>query len=383
MEILFISHKYPPATGGMEKQSYELINGMRAYTKVHTIVYDGKQSRLRFFLTLNRRISKYRQTNPGISVIHYNDALMATFCLMHKGHKELKRVVTVHGLDIVFPFSFYQKNILPRFNNYDLIIAVSQATANACIVRGINSKKIVVINNGVDINITPKSSRIDVDELLTFKYKINTKNRHILVALGRPVKRKGYSWFVSNVSPKLDKNFITLLIGPVSAQKSRLMNLLPDRLVHRLELLLGLPSDERTIDKMLTSMWISDKVVRTGKLPFNEITEIMSAADAFIMPNIEVEGDMEGFGLVCLEAVLSGAKVFAAASGGITDAIQSGKNGWLLTSGDHEEWIQMINNIPSYNYDQELPAQQRIAYTTENFSWERMVQQYYQHFQDL
>ena len=24
-EILFVSHKYPPATGGMEKQSYELI----------------------------------------------------------------------------------------------------------------------------------------------------------------------------------------------------------------------------------------------------------------------------------------------------------------------------------------------------------------------
>jgi len=383
MEILFISHKYPPATGGMEKQSYELINGMKAHTKVHTIVYDGKQSRLRFFLTLNRRISKYRKANPGISIIHYNDALMATFCLMHQDHKDLKRIVTVHGLDIVFPLSFYQKNILPRFNNYDLVIAVSQATADACIVRGINSKKIVVINNGVDINITPKSSRTDVDELLTFKYKINTKNRRILVALGRPVKRKGYSWFVSNVSPKLDENFITLLIGPISTGKGRLMDLLPDRLIHRLELLLGLPSDERTIDKMLTSMWISDKVVRTGKLPFNEITEIMSAADAFIMPNIEVEGDMEGFGLVCLEAVLSGAKVFAAASGGITDAIQSGKNGWLLTSGNHEEWIQMINNMLSYNYDQELPAQQRIAYTTENFSWERMVKQYYQHFQDL
>ena len=383
MEILFISHKYPPSTGGMEKQSYELINGMKAYTKVHTIVYDGKQSRFKFFLTLNRRISKYRNANPGISVIHYNDALLATFCLMRKQDKDLKQVVTVHGLDVVFPLSFYQKNILPRFNKYDLIIAVSQATADACIVRGINRQKLVVINNGVDINISPKSDRKKVDELLTFKYNINTKNKQILVALGRPVKRKGYSWFIRNVSPKLDKNFITLLIGPINTEKRRIMDLFPDQLTHHLELLLGLPSDERTMDKMLTSMWISDKVVRTGKLTFTEITEIMSVADAFVMPNIEVEGDMEGFGLVCLEAVLSGAKVFAAASGGIIDAIQSGKNGWLLTSGDHEEWIRKINSISSHDYESELPTYQRIKYTVENFSWKKMVKQYFECFEGL
>ena len=134
---------------------------------------------------------------------------------------------------------------------------------------------------------------------------------------------------------------------------------------------------------MLTSMWISDKVVRTGKLPFNEITEIMSVADAFVMPNIEVEGDMEGFGLVCLEAVLSGAKVFAAASGGIIDAIQSGKNGWLLTSGDHKEWIRKINSISSHDYESELPTYQRIKYTVENFSWKKMVKQYFECFEGL
>ena len=33
-EILCISHKYPPSTGGMERQSYELIKGLRAYYKV-------------------------------------------------------------------------------------------------------------------------------------------------------------------------------------------------------------------------------------------------------------------------------------------------------------------------------------------------------------
>ncbi|MDR1601380.1 MAG: glycosyltransferase [Tannerella sp.] len=52
--------------------------------------------------------------------------------------------------------------------------------------------------------------------------------------------------------------------------------------------------------------------------------------DAFLMPNIPVEGDMEGFGLVCLEASACGTLVFAADIDGIPDAVRNGKNGFLL-----------------------------------------------------
>ena len=65
MEILFISHKYPPSIGGMEKQSYELIQGMEAYAKVHKIVYEGHESKLLFFLKLKRRVKTMLHQNSS------------------------------------------------------------------------------------------------------------------------------------------------------------------------------------------------------------------------------------------------------------------------------------------------------------------------------
>ena len=43
MSILFVSHKYPPATGGMEKQSFELIQGIAQHQKIFKIVYTGRE----------------------------------------------------------------------------------------------------------------------------------------------------------------------------------------------------------------------------------------------------------------------------------------------------------------------------------------------------
>jgi glycosyltransferase involved in cell wall biosynthesis len=383
MEILFVSHKYPPSTGGMEKQSFELINGMKQHLSVHAIVYSGTESRLKFFMQLNRRIKQICRDNPKISVIHFNDGLIATGSLMHKGYGHLKRSVTLHGLDVVFPGIIYQRFIIPLFNRFDLIFAVSRATARACEVRGIKKEKIVVINNGVDTNIRPTASRDEVDHLLQEKYNINCSGRRILIAMGRPVKRKGFSWFMENVMPSLHEDFILLLIGPVRKQRNtgaRLLRLLPGFISTRIELFLGFPGDETAIERLLGQPAIAGKVARLGKLPFADITAILSASDAFVMPNIEVKGDMEGFGLVCLEACMCGTKVFAAASGGITDAIQHKKNGILLSPGDVGAWIAALNEVAGNPRASGLVPDEIIAFTSRQFSWEKMTIGYLTHF---
>ena len=49
MAVLFITHKFPPATGGMEKFSYELYRSMQQNMPVHIIAYEGKSSRILWF----------------------------------------------------------------------------------------------------------------------------------------------------------------------------------------------------------------------------------------------------------------------------------------------------------------------------------------------
>jgi len=62
--------------------------------------------------------------------------------------------------------------------------------------------------------------------------------------------------------------------------------------------------------------------------------ELYAACDAVVMPNRPQSGDVEGFGLVALEAGIGGAALFAADVEGLRDAVTDGCNGRLLPAGD-------------------------------------------------
>lgn len=387
MEILFVSHKYPPATGGMEKQSFELINAFcnNPQAQVHMLVYQKDQeSLLSFFWNLNSNILKIIHANPNIQLIHFNDGLIASLALFHSGYKHLKRVVTIHGLDVVFPWKYFQKKILTRFNEYDHIIAVSSATANAAIQRGIAQHKITVIKNGVDHDIA-HAEPIPLEEIKSYYPQVDF-NKKFMLTLGRPVKRKGFSWLLKEVVPTLTDDFQLLMIGPFNQKASRIekiLLILPKGAYHLITLFLGYPSDEREIRKLLQQKNINSRVKHLGKIPFPHLQSLLAHANTFLMPNIHVNGDMEGFGLVCLEASLAGTIVIASAMEGITDAIQYEKNGILLPSQNPRAWKKQINEILADPEKYQLLAKSYQKFSLENYSWEIMASQYFKTFQNI
>ncbi|EEI91812.1 glycosyltransferase, group 1 family protein [Sphingobacterium spiritivorum ATCC 33300] len=378
MEVLFVSHKYPPGTGGMQKQSYELITGMYRHCTVHQIVYEGEEHILYFFLRLQLRILQKCRKYPSISVIHFNDGLLAAFCLLHRKYPHLKKSLTLHGLDVVFPNKLFQKKILPKFNRYHQFIAVSQATATAAINRGLDAKKMLVIANGVD-------DRPPVAPLLTVES--GTKNiPTYIIALGRPVKRKGFSWFIEEVLPHLHQSIELIIVGPFQKKKPLLESILavlPKNLSEQILLFLGYPSDESAIRKLSMEGSNTRRFRHLGKLPAIELQQYLNRSLAFVMPNIPIAGDMEGFGLVCLEACQAGTLVLAADIDGIPQAIQHQKNGWLLPAKDADAWILEINSLHrnSKKRDQMIPLFQ--TFTSQNYGWDIMVQHYFQAFQSL
>ncbi|SFS34486.1 glycosyltransferase family 4 protein [Sphingobacterium wenxiniae] len=384
MEILFVSHKYPPATGGMEKQSYELIKGMETCVTVRKIVYTGEESSFQFFRKLNGRILAMIHRYPKISVVHFNDGLIAALSLWHVGYVHLKRVVTLHGLDVVFPWKIYQRFILPRFNRFDQVVTVSKATAKAAIERGIAADKITVIPNGIDHHFaqaTQEKQWID----FCIKYDI-PQNRRILTTLGRPVKRKGFSWFIKNVLPKLSEESYLVMAGPFSVEpskKEKWLNRLPARWRELYMLMMGYPSDEQELRGLLCDERYSNQVKHVGKLPQEDLQVLLAEATAFVMPNIRVSGDMEGFGLVCLEASISGAIVIASELEGITDAIHHRKNGLLIEAENEALWVQTLKQL---FVDSKAMVEQREAYrnyTLNHFGWDKMVKDYARLFERL
>ena len=93
-------------------------------------------------------------------------------------------------------------------------IAVSQATANACIERGLSPQKVVVVPNGVDTGIAGTPRRPDFYPYFEKQYHLGISEKKVIVAMGRSVRRKGFSWFVREVLPKLSDDSVFLLIGP-------------------------------------------------------------------------------------------------------------------------------------------------------------------------
>ena len=200
-----------------------------------------------------------------------------------------------------------------------------------------------------------------------------------MTALGRPVKRKGFSWFIENVLPKLEGNFVLLIIGPFDKTRSwkdRLFSCIPGIIRTKLELLPEYPSDENMVRRLLLEKRSDDKAIHLGTLSYKDLRQVLSVTDAFLIPNISVKGDMEGFGLVCLEGSLCGAWVFASQVDGLTDAVHANKNGTLIPAKNTSEWVSALNRVinePTHFHHLQNAAKYN---TKDNFGWKKMVDSY-------
>lgn len=88
------------------------------------------------------------------------------------------------------------------------------------------------------------------------------------------------------------------------------------------------------------------EIVFLGSKTHEQLRIIYASADLFVMPSITAkDGDKEGFGLVILEAFASGLPIVASRSGGITDIVKDGVNGYLAEEKDVCGLAERINIV--------------------------------------
>jgi len=386
MEILFITHKYPPVIGGMEKQSYELITRAQQSQKVHVHAYKDEGSKLKWFLRLKKDIKSILTANPDISLIHVNDGLMASATIWLKKYTEIPVVATFHGLDITFPSKIFQNRIVKKLHKLDGAICVSNATAQACLDRGFDQDAVYTVLNGVDHDLADIPKETDFLARVKNDSGIDLRGKKIVMTMGRAVKRKGFSWFLENVVPRLDDGVVFLMVGPLNTKPGKdeqIINRLPSGIRGKIQLMFGMATDVGAIVKALEHPSTRDKVHHMGKVSFADLMQYLAIADVFVMPNIKVDGDAEGFGLVALEASLRGAPVVAAGIEGITDAVRDGDNGILLRTGDADQWVAALNELLSD--EERLATMSRLAIdkTLANYGWDKMVTEYIEVFEKI
>lgn len=361
MKILYISHLHPPKhapmknIGGMQRVSMQLVGELqkRSDVEVKTIIqhapWEGIELRTTFFLAklvrkLPRIVEDYKP-----DVILFSSMVTASLAWWVRKKVDVPMVTINHGQDVKMPVGVYQYFVPAVFNALDGVISVSRATREECIKRGMHPDKGIALPNGFDIEHLEQSPEKEASRKAIEKaFGIDLTNKHLLLTVGRQVKRKGHEWFITEVLPKITSKVEYLVIGEG-------------------------PEHERLLQLWKQSP-LKDNMYFVGKQPDEILKQAYSAADVFIMPNIPVEGDMEGFGIVLLEANLANTPAVASDLEGIRDVVENGKNGFKIPVKKADEFAARVDHILTNNYEEISKSSRNYVY--QNFAWHTVAEKY-------
>jgi glycosyltransferase involved in cell wall biosynthesis len=356
LSMLFITRKYPPSTGGMQRVSHGLAVHLNCTAKVYLIAWGYSQAFLPPFIIWGaiRATAILTRRQQKAEVILLGDALLAPLGLVLKWLFRRPVVVIAHGLDVTYANVLYQF-VIPRcLRRLDRVICVSEHTRKQCIQRGVAPARCLVIPNGVCMIPRRWGAAAEARQALTPIVGVELTNRQVLLTVGRLVQRKGVAWFVAAVLPTLIRQY-----------------------PHLFYIIAGEGPQRSEIRRIVQQYHLYDHVLLVGQVEEQVLHMLYEASEVFIMPNILVENDVEGFGIVALEAGAAGCWVVASRADGIEDAIVDGENGSLVEPGDAEGYIEVICRLLADEELREHLGHRAREFVGRNYSWELIASRYH------
>lgn len=345
--LLFITRKYPPNIGGMETYAAALFKYLTLEKKLVAPKKKLKKNILGFVWFNLLSLFEALKTNDS-KIIFLADGSLALLGRILKIITKKKIVIAVHGLDVLFSNYLYQKIIVRSLKKIDAIVAVSQNTKNICLQKNIPTGIITVIPNGVEVNNSRKNFPRE-KYFLTSLLKIKLNEKKVLITVGRLVGRKGVLWFIKNVAPKLPKSSVYIVIGDGPLRNE--------------------------VFQTIEILKLRNKVFLLTNLNSEELKKIYEEADLFIMPNISQKNDVEGFGIVALEAASYGLPVIAAGVDGVKNVL--GNNfGDLVDEKNANQYIERIKFYLNNPEKRENKSAADFKFVNENYDWRIIARRY-------
>lgn len=332
--------------------AYELYSRIGKKEKVYFLVWGGSNKWLFVVLPFFLFKSFFILLTKKVDVIHIGDGSISPMLFFLRIFKK-PIIVTIHALDVTFPNKFYQFCVKNYLRKADKIICISGYAGEECVKRGVSEKNISVIPCGVsDDFYMPDKKIYELRGRIEHDAGISLKNKKIILSVGRLVKRKGFHWFAGNVFPIISKR--------------------RDDIIY---IIAGEGSFREEIEVAVRENKLEEKVILLGRVSDETVKNLYNVADVFVMPNIVVEGDAEGFGLVILEAASCGLPVAASNLEGIKDAVRENKNGFLVEHQNTEAWVKKIEGLLDNENKDAIKKRARI-FTINNYNWDNIADLY-------
>lgn len=334
MKITILTNDYPPMGGGISYYMKGLKEGLDELGAVCSVLFcplakldHADNSKVSMFpisgkwtyqrVSACREILKkctYKILDSDLVVIGTWSPLGTAFIQSFPDHK-IKSILLAHGNDVLEPSrSFrYRRKMKKVFNTVTYVATASNYTAGLC--RRYTRREAVPIGAGLDerfFNEDQIGSKI-YETPITFK----------ILSVGRLVERKGFDSVIRSLV-EIDKehqDWTYTIIGEG-----------PYRSV---------------LEKLIAANKFQDKISIQSGIGFKDLLSWYRNSDIFIMTSrlIREKGEVEGLGLVYLEAGASGLPVIAGRGGGVEDAVINGVNGLMVDPRSVQDIARAIREL--------------------------------------
>jgi len=262
--------------------------------------------------------------------------------------RDVPYVLFTHGLELVEDVSAaLAQRRLADVLGATRVAANSQATADILLGMGLPKDKLLMVLPGVSPDRLPPLGEKEFERSLA---TMDLGNRRFVLAMGRLVKRKGFDWLVR-------------AFAEVAGE-------FPD-----VDLIIAGGGNEfETIKRASDEAALGDRIRLLGRVDDTQRIALLQGCELFAMPNRPLPGDMEGFGIVFLEAALFAKATIGGNNGGVPDAVADGETGLLVdTSSSHQPLAEALRRLLSdRDYTRKLGRQGRER-TLGRFTWQSVA----------